>query len=164
MGSITSNSSASEGSVDRSPQNRDIEITQAELVPNSIVIESQVSTQVEEMASQIKRQLIEDAAQAEIVSTGSEGKSCWKRRGLVACVRVVALLVLEAIGATLAVLLPGKSGEEKTTQPDDTMQPARLVALQEKLAVAFDDKLFDDTNSAQYLCLGMASTRRSNAT
>jgi hypothetical protein len=49
--------------------------------------------------------------------------------------------------------LPGKSGEEKTTQPENTRQPARLVALQEKLAVEFDDKLFDDTNSAQYLAL-----------
>jgi hypothetical protein len=72
------------------------------------------------------------------------------RKAIVACVVVVALQVLGAIGATIAVLLPGKSGEEKTTQPDDTMQPARLVALQEKLAVAFDDKLFNDANSAQY--------------
>lgn len=49
--------------------------------------------------------------------------------------------------------MPGKSGEEKTTQPENTRQPARLVALQEKLAVEFDDKLFDDTNSAQYRAL-----------
>jgi hypothetical protein len=50
VGSITSNSSASDGSVDRSPQNRDIEITQAEFVPNSMDIESRVRTQVEGMA------------------------------------------------------------------------------------------------------------------